>query len=131
MKPFAVIAVTVALACSSFALAQETRKSEEAGPSLWDRTYEQSWEMYTNGPATLALVGWYLIVPPPYYIGIGMANWQRRGVFDNKAQCQSARLNLIQHPPGDVDVRGYFDWNYPQCVSSDDPRLSSHETPTR
>jgi hypothetical protein len=121
MKNFRVIAVTLALACSSFALAQETRKPEEAGASLWDRTYEQSWEMYTNGPTTLAIMGWYLMVPPSTnIIGIPVANWHRRAVFDTKAQCQSARLKLIEHIP----VGGsYHDWNPPRCVSSDDPRL--------
>jgi hypothetical protein len=128
MKTFMVIAVTVALACSSFALAQETQKPEEAGPSLWDRTYEQNWEML-EGPATLAIMKWYLIVPPSTnIIGLPVANWQRRAVFDTKAQCQSARLKLIEHPP----VGGsYHAWDPPQCVSSGDPRLSSHETPTR
>jgi hypothetical protein len=128
MKTFMVIAVTVALACSSFALAQETQKPEEAGPSLWDRTYEQNWEML-EGPATLAIMKWYLMVPPSTnIIGLPVANWQRRAVFDTKAQCQSARLKLIEHPP----VGGsYHAWNPPQCVSSGDPRLSSHETPTR
>lgn len=71
--------------------------------------------------AALALVGWYLMVPPPYYIDIPMAHWQRRAVFDTKAQCQIGRVNLIQHPPKGVR---YYDWNYPQCVSSDDPRLA-------
>lgn len=121
MKTFAVIAVIVALACSSFALAQETRKPEEAGPFFWGRTYERSWEMYTNGPATLAITRWYLMVPRPYIIGVPMANWQRRAVFDTKAQCQSARLKLIQHPQEGVR---YYDWNSPQCVVSDDPRLA-------
>jgi hypothetical protein len=128
MKTFTVIAVTLALACWSFALAQETRKPEEAGPSLWDRTYEQNWEML-EGPATLAIMKWYLMVPPSTnIIGLPVANWQRRAVFDTKAQCQSARLKLIEHPP----VGGsYHAWDPPQCVSSGDPRLSSHETPTR
>jgi hypothetical protein len=129
MKTFTVIAVTLALACWSFALAQETRKPEEAGPSLWDRTYEQNWEMLSDGPATLAIMRWYLMVPPsPFLIGIPVANWQRRAAFDTKAQCHSARLKLIAHPPvGEF----YYPWNPPQCVSFGDPRLSSHETPTR
>jgi hypothetical protein len=121
MKTFTVIAVTVALACSSFALAQETRKPEEAAPSLWDRTYEQNWEMYANGPATLTIMGWYLMVPRPFIIGAPMANWQRRAVFDTKTHCQSARLKLIQHPQEGVR---YYDSNSPQCVVSDDPCLA-------
>ena len=129
MKTFIVIVVTVALACSSFALAQETRTPEEAGPSLWDREYEQNWKMYSDAPTTLAIMRWYLMVPPSTnIIGIPVANWQRRAVFDTKAQCQSARLKLIEHPP----VGGsYHAWNPPQCVSSGDLSFSSHETPTR
>ena len=120
METFAVIAITAALACSSFALAQETRKPEEAGQSLWDRTYEQSWGMAKEGPNTLAIMGWYLIVPPAFFIGIPMAHWKRRAVFDTKAQCQSARLKLVEHTP----VGGsYHDWNPPRCISTDDPRL--------
>lgn len=71
--------------------------------------------------AALALVGWYLMVPHPYFIGIPIANWQRRAVFDTKAQCQTERLKLIQHPPKNLS---YPSWNQPQCVSSDDPRLA-------
>jgi hypothetical protein len=72
--------------------------------------------------AAIALTGWYLMVPSsPYFIGIPIANWQRRPVFDNKAQCQIWRLNLIQHPPKDLS---YPSWDQPQCVSSDDPRLA-------
>ena len=70
--------------------------------------------------AALALVGWYLLWPPGYFLGIPIAKWHRRAVFDNKAQCQIWRLNLIQHPPEHLR---FPPWNQPQCVSSDDPRL--------
>ena len=122
MKTFAVIAVTMALACSSFALAQEMRKPGEAGPSLWDRSYKEYWEMSEDRLNTLTIMRWCLMVPPSTnIIGIPVANWQRRAVFDTKAQCQSARLKLIEHPPvGKSDHA----WNPRRCVSSDDHRLA-------
>jgi hypothetical protein len=49
--------------------------------------------------AALALVGWYLMVPPRYVIGIPMANWDRRAVFETKAECESA-TTLVREPGG-------------------------------
>jgi len=80
--------------------------------------------------AALALVGWYLMVPPPNYIGIPMANWPRRAVFDSKAQCESVFAVHVKRPGGGTVLLPYknpfpdYDpnWNWPQCVSSDDPR---------
>jgi hypothetical protein len=40
--------------------------------------------------AAIALVGWYLMVPPPNVRGILMTSWKRRAVFDTKAQRESA-----------------------------------------
>jgi hypothetical protein len=70
--------------------------------------------------------------PPPNYIGITMANWERRAVFDSKAQCESVATPRVGRPFG----RGKMPWtitspgpdhdlyrNFPQCVSSHYPRL--------
>jgi hypothetical protein len=81
--------------------------------------------------AALGLVVWYLMVPPRYVIGIPMANWERRAVFDTKAKCENA-ATLVQGilPPDDLTIAnpgpGYDpQLNSPQCVSSDDPRLAN------
>jgi hypothetical protein len=57
--------------------------------------------MKVRHAAALALVGWYLIMPPGDLIGIPMPNWQRRAVFDSKTQCEIWRWNSIRHPPED------------------------------
>jgi hypothetical protein len=81
--------------------------------------------------AAVAVVVWYLIMPPPYVIGIPIANWHRRAVFDSKAQCDSVFHVYVRRPGGEKVLLPYknpfpdYDpnWNWPQCVSSDDPRL--------
>jgi hypothetical protein len=73
--------------------------------------------------AAFLLVVWYLEVPPPNYIGIPIANWERRGVFDSKAQCESVfhvyitrgRTKILlpnKNPFPDYDPN----WNWPQCI---------------
>jgi hypothetical protein len=82
--------------------------------------------------AAFVLAGWYLMVPPRYLIGIPMANWERRAVFDTKAKCESATTPLDAgmgryYPPWTITDPGpsyYPQLNSPQCVSSDDPRLA-------
>jgi len=83
--------------------------------------------------AALAAVVWYLIMPPPYVIGIPMANWERRGVFESKAQCERAATPQLRRWFGGGTIPrtitnpgpGYDpQLNSPQCVSSDGPRLA-------
>jgi len=42
----------------------------------------------------------------PYYIGIPMANWQRRAVFDSKAQCERllTKSAAVQCAPDKIRV---------------------------
>jgi hypothetical protein len=82
--------------------------------------------------AALELVVWYLMVPAPRYIGIPMANWERRAVFDSKAQCESVATPRVRRLFGGGTITWTItnpglnydpNWNSPQCVSSDDPRF--------
>jgi hypothetical protein len=50
--------------------------------------------MNLRNAAALAL--WYLVVPPPNYVGIPMANWERRAIFDSKACQPVAALRPVQ-----------------------------------
>ena len=83
--------------------------------------------------AALTLVIWHLMVPPPNYVGIPMANCERRAVFDSKARCESVATPPVRRLFGggtipwtitnpDPDYEPYG--NFPKCASSEDPRLA-------
>jgi hypothetical protein len=81
--------------------------------------------MKLHHTAAFAVAGWYLMVPRPNYIGIPVANRERRAVFDSKAQCESVFHVYVRRPGRDKNPFPDYDpnWNWPQCVSSDDPCL--------
>jgi hypothetical protein len=80
--------------------------------------------MKTRHFAAIALMGWYLIVPPTtriWWVGpqrtdnaAQMSNWTIEQSFDKAGPCESARL-ATQARSGTTAV----------CVASDDPRLNS------
>jgi hypothetical protein len=85
--------------------------------------------MNTCRAAALALVAWYLLVPPSNLIGIPMANWQLVGVFDSKAACESNRLRLADRPSRIVTNPGPAyqpERNPARCASTDDPRIKGN-----
>jgi hypothetical protein len=80
--------------------------------------------------AALALMGWYLIVPPTtrmWWFGpehsdnaAQLSRWTIKQSFDKAGGCEAARL-AVQQKSGDSAVgKGNA-----ICVSSDDPRLNS------
>jgi hypothetical protein len=89
--------------------------------------------------AALALLGWYLMLPPRivdrFYPDAPLSQWKRFGQteYANKEQCEAERESLRDRVK-DVDaeklpperytartmVRGL---NAVQCIASDDPRL--------
>jgi len=94
--------------------------------------------------AALALVGWYLIAPPPrtvdgtdYDPKAPLSEWQMIGKFDTIEDCRTypARLPAImhgfyvEHPEigesgerrDNADMKTLF--AHAQCVATDDPRL--------
>jgi hypothetical protein len=84
--------------------------------------------------AALALVGWYLLVPPSMN-GSGnlnakapLAQWINEGAFDRADDCESARANGAMATAGGAtseqqikSLREMF--AHAQCIGTDDPRL--------
>ena len=76
--------------------------------------------------ATLALVGWYLMMPPQtrfWWIGparyddsASFSRWTIEQSFDRAEVCQAAR-RAIDHQPGNAD--------HAVCVATGDPRLAT------
>ena len=86
-------------------------------------------EMKLRHTAAVALAGWILAEPPPFAIGIPMANWQLVGVFDSKAACESNRLRLADRPSRIVTNPGPAyqpERNPARCASTDDPRIKGN-----
>lgn len=87
--------------------------------------------MKTCHAAALALVGWYLLVPPQtrtWWIGAErydnaapLNRWTIEQSFDRAEACETARLNT-QQQAGDGAVR----MNHAACVASNDPRLKPY-----
>jgi hypothetical protein len=82
--------------------------------------------------AALALVGWYVMVPPLGKLHDPLSTWQIVKVFDSADECQSYRDKIViffgnKHLPmwHKTDGNGveYFDATAAQCIASDDPRL--------
>jgi hypothetical protein len=86
--------------------------------------------------AALALVGWYLMIPPlvgdPFYIDhtARLSEWKIESSYDTAEQCESAR----KRKSGDSGLSGQIlepgsrammdaALGYAQCVANDDPRL--------
>ena len=85
----------------------------------------------------LALVGWYLMIPPPKQIGSSfqtnfkapIEKWAQIRRFKQKSECEATRAAYAKNPPGGVtdmlsskqEERAL--WNAAQCVSTNDPRI--------
>jgi hypothetical protein len=69
----------------------------------------------------IALIGWYLMLPPPSpsnqrMVFAPLSLWKTIDEFDSKAQCEDIRRQLIARMPGtEIDTA--------RCVSGDDPDL--------
>jgi len=78
--------------------------------------------------SALALLGWYLFVPPQtrtWWIGAQryddaapLNRWTIDKSFDKAEKCEAARLTT-QEQAGDAAIR----MSHAVCVASDDPRL--------
>jgi hypothetical protein len=93
--------------------------------------------------AALALVSWYLIMPPSFDSTIPLSKWNRISTFDSIDKCASFKLTVqqeINDPAGQEKIRKEAaktgtPWNSDlaisrskaaQCVSTDDPRLKGN-----
>jgi hypothetical protein len=80
--------------------------------------------------AALALMGWYLLVPPTtriWWVGpertdnaAQLSQWTIQQSFDKAGVCESARM-AAQQQVGDAAIR----MGDALCVATDDPRLNS------
>jgi hypothetical protein len=86
--------------------------------------------------AAIALVGWFLMMPPPRTVGdhfetnfsAPLSKWTRLRRFDLQSQCESAREAYRQKPTGNLVImlgaaEAQATTKASQCVASDDPRL--------
>jgi hypothetical protein len=84
--------------------------------------------------ATLALLGWYLMVPPPYgwlSPDAPIAQWKEWQAFDTATQCEAAHDKMIADGQKTVfdshategDKTLAYEFITSQCVEADDPRL--------
>jgi len=94
----------------------------------------------------LALVGWYLIAPPPKQsptsgavsldVSAPLAKWQRIDSFDTAAECRAAqaKTGVVAIEPDDIAILhdGDEEWwaknaktriAASKCIARDDPRL--------
>jgi hypothetical protein len=77
--------------------------------------------------ATLALVGWYLMVPLPR--SDSLAKWDRYGSFDSAVECATARESAIRAGVADSKLMGLSSEEVKrallqsECIATDDPRL--------
>jgi|HubBroStandDraft_6_1064221.scaffolds.fasta_scaffold675853_1 hypothetical protein len=90
--------------------------------------------MNPHHAAALALVGWYLMVPPKACVGheckcsypgdgcyitepdAPLTRWQKWKLYSSGSECESARAARV--------VEKYWKGNlYGRCIDSDDPRL--------
>jgi hypothetical protein len=88
--------------------------------------------------AALALVGWYLMIPPSEDVASDLATgleplrfWFRVGSFDSANACEQGRQMMVDKFIADLQsdpskreaVHGFDAFYYSECVASDDPRL--------
>jgi hypothetical protein len=93
--------------------------------------------------AALALVGWYLMMPPvkqdcsqwpdqPCSVHVDMtaplSKWQHRLVFDSAQECQERLATMNSPSDGNSSMDNFLAVmnRNAQCVASDDPRLKGN-----
>ena len=84
--------------------------------------------------AALALVGWYLVLPPWGNVNAPLSKWHIYQPFDSAAECQTGRDSVVTYQDkhkglamtlttasgGDLQ----FDASGATCIATDDPRLA-------
>jgi hypothetical protein len=88
--------------------------------------------------AALALIGWYLMVPPPVVhnrlpvdLEAPLSDWRLFSTHDSAAECmqglvafyKAAKAELRANPGDDSDRTRFYQLENSQCVASDDARL--------
>jgi hypothetical protein len=80
--------------------------------------------------AALALVGWYLIMPPRVNNELRpempLTDWVQLGVFDSDGECRKAGYDRQDEMKTSESNQGRVPQYQPWiCVASDDPRLKA------
>jgi len=84
--------------------------------------------MNTRHAAALALVGWYLMVPPLFPHSkspfarddsLPLSRWKLINSFDTAAECKTEEHRLMDSPVKTASAIGAA----AQCIATDDPRL--------
>ena len=87
--------------------------------------------------AALALVGWYLMIPPMYFVAslckcprpedgtyvephAPLVRWQKWKLYNSGSACESARAAGVVEKYWKGRIKGDI---YGRCIENDDPRL--------
>ena len=78
--------------------------------------------------AALALVGWYLMVPPlaadrTNDASASLSRWTISDSFDSAAECRETLLRRWSRAQDQKDSSAEDEYRKAACVSTDDPRL--------
>ena len=108
------------------------------------RRFDSSTSMNIRHAAALALVGWYLMVPPripgtgEVNKGVPLSQWTKRRLFPHDEGCEAAKTRLRQEALAAQTQNDAADPRRgrnpelhcvlckAQCVAEDDPRLKPH-----
>ncbi|HEY6420006.1 MAG TPA: hypothetical protein VIX59_13465 [Candidatus Binataceae bacterium] len=78
--------------------------------------------------AALALVGWYLMMPPQtpddvYITNAPLSHWHVQRAFDTATECENYSTFFWDYLKNEPKKQKLF-LDLAQCISSDDPRLA-------
>lgn len=81
--------------------------------------------------AALALVGWYLLLPPlsttVEELRAGdvpsLAKWRQWWAFDTAKECEHERVQQAESSKTEGNVKASEAFFWSRCIASDDPRL--------
>lgn len=89
--------------------------------------------------AALALVAWYLMMPPPRPVGdhfetnfhAPLSKWTRLRRFDLQSECETTREAYRQKPTGNLVItlgaaEAQATTKVSRCVAGDDPHLKGN-----
>jgi hypothetical protein len=89
--------------------------------------HDTNHSMTPRHAAALALVGWYLMMPPPgrnalFDSSVPLAKWKILGSFDKAEDCETAYTHLTEKHRKSEAVKSWVQAEV--CVATDDPRLA-------
>jgi hypothetical protein len=82
--------------------------------------------MNLHHAAALAMLGWYLMVPPPaptprFDLKAPLSKWSKKASFNSQKECNDALATRRLKEARDRVLQPM--WAFGKCVASDDPRL--------